>query len=204
MVAGDSPQQIITWLTQNDVQNNPGIRQYGVADLFQGSSRSAGYTGVNCQNYKGHLIGPNYAIQGNILLGRGILDSMQARFLNTTGTLADKLMSALQGANVAGADTRCLSEGVSSQSSFLRVGRTGDSPTALYLDLRITRRPTGVEPIDTLQTLYDRWKTALPVEGENLTPKHPSGNQPVWKGIFSPMIYWEMRVRDVLGRSYPD
>ena len=61
----------------------------------------------NCFDYKNHIIGDHYAIQGNILLGQSILDSMESRFLNTSGSLSEKLMASLQGAKVIGADTRC-------------------------------------------------------------------------------------------------
>ena len=92
-------------------------------------------------DYKNHIVGPNYAIQGNILSGQAILDSMEARFLATPGPLADKLMAALQGANVPGADTRCLANGTSSLSAFLRVAKPNDLPGAFYLDLN---GPCGV------------------------------------------------------------
>ncbi len=72
-----------------------------------GTPRSAAYTGQNCVNYKNHITGRNYSIQGNILLGQQILDSMEARFLRAEGELACRLMEALQGAKVVGADTRC-------------------------------------------------------------------------------------------------
>ena len=106
-------------------------------------------------------MGPNYAIQGNILLGQQILDSMEARFLNTPGPLEVKLMAALQGANVPGADTRCLNAGVSSQSAFVRVARPNDSDDALYLDLLVAETAFGVEPIDELQTLFDAWQDSV-------------------------------------------
>ena len=73
------------------------------------------------------------------------------------GTLAEKLMAALQGANVAGADTRCLDEGVSSRSAFLRVAYPGDDPDALTLDLVVSLTPFGVEPIDVLQEEFNAW-----------------------------------------------
>ena len=114
MNLGLSPQQIVDSLVAHDSQNNPTKRQYGVVDLFEGSARRAAYTGANCDDYKNHITGPNYTIQGNILLGQQILDSMEARFLNSEGELACRLMAALQGAKVIGADTRCLDDGVSS------------------------------------------------------------------------------------------
>ena len=158
MLAGDSPSEIINWLIANDIFGTPDVRQYGIVDFDPaGHPRVAAYTGVNCMDYKSHIIGPNYAIQGNILLGQEILDSMENRFLNTSGTLADKLMAALQGANVPGADTRCLSEGVSSLSAFLRVSRPSDPVGFNYVDLLVDKTPFGVEPIDSLQTLFDAW-----------------------------------------------
>jgi len=158
MVEGMSPQEIIAWLVANDVQNNPQVRQYGVVDFDEnGHPRSAAFTGTNCINYKNHIIGPNYAIQGNILLGQYILDSMEARFLNTEGTLAEKLMAALQGANVPGADTRCLNEGTSSRSAFIRVAKPDDPPSNLWCHLVVPSTPYGVEPIDSLQVLFNQW-----------------------------------------------
>ena len=158
MLAGDSPQEIINWLVANDVASNPGIRQYGIIDFNNGSPRSAAFTGENCFDYKNHILGDNYAIQGNILLGQQILDSMESGFNNTDGCLSDKLMAAMQGANVVGADTRCMSEGTSSLSAFIRVAKPNDNPNALFVDLNIAGTPQGVEPLDELQIKYNNWK----------------------------------------------
>ncbi|MBK8846558.1 MAG: DUF1028 domain-containing protein [Bacteroidetes bacterium] len=156
MNSGVSPQNIIDSLVANDAQSNIAIRQYGVVDIVNGG-RSAAYTGVNCFNYKNHILGPNYAIQGNILAGQYILDSMESRFLNTNGTLACKLMAAMQGAKVAGADTRCLSYGISSFSAFIRVANSTDSINNLFLDLNVNTYPDSIEPIDSLQSAFNTW-----------------------------------------------
>src|SRR5512134_3272092 len=63
MNLGWSPQQIIDWLITHDAGNNPTVRQYGIVDMVSGG-RYASYTGVNCTNWKGHLNGPTYSIQG--------------------------------------------------------------------------------------------------------------------------------------------
>ena len=104
MNQGWSPQAIIDWLVANDAQGNPTIRQYAIADLPEGG-RSAGYTGTSCTDWKGHLTGPGYAIAGNILLGPEIIADMETAFQNTPGSLAFRLLAALQAANVPGADT---------------------------------------------------------------------------------------------------
>ncbi len=167
MEAGDSPEEIVNWLETNDVQGNSSQRQYGVVDFDDnGVGRAASFTGQNSLDYKGQRVGPNYAIQGNILIGPEILDSMEARFLSSTGTLAERLMYSLQGANVPGADSRCLNEGVSSLSAFVRVARPEDAEDELYLDLNIPLTPFGVEPIDELQDLFDSWLLTSVTEEE--------------------------------------
>ena len=149
-------QEIINMLINNDAQNNPSIRQYGIVN-FDSGLRSAAYTGDNCYNYKNHIIGPNYAIQGNILLGQEVLDNIELNFLNTEGPLYVKLMSAIQGANISGADTRCLQFGTSSLSSFLRLAKENDNPDSLYIDLNVNSVDSGIEPLDSLQVLFDNW-----------------------------------------------
>lgn len=162
MEMGLPPQQIIDSLVLHDYLNNPTKRQYGIVDLHADTARRAAYTGINCDDYKNHIIGPTYTIQGNILLGQQILDSMEARFLNAEGELACRLMEALQGANVVGADTRCFTYGTSSLSAFLRVAQPDDPPDDLYLDLNVPSALQGVDPIDSLQSLVDIWGGCIP------------------------------------------
>ncbi len=161
MDLGYSPQEILDSLVENDAQNDPSLRQYGAVDLIDGG-RSAAFTGENCMDYKNHITGPTYAIQGNILLGQEILDGMENNYLNTEGTFAERLMASLQGANVAGADTRCLSYGTSSLSAFIRIARQDNSENDLFLHLNVDNLPNGVEPIDALQNLFDDWNSAQP------------------------------------------
>ncbi|MCU0348916.1 MAG: DUF1028 domain-containing protein [Saprospiraceae bacterium] len=153
-----TPQEVVDWLAANDAQNNPGIRQYGVAALINGQPMAAGYTGAACFDYKNHVTGPNYAIQGNILLGQQILDSMEARFLAAEAAglcLAERLMAALQGANVPGADTRCLSNGTSAMFAFIKVAKPDDEAANPSLRLFVSYNPVGIEPIDELQKAFD-------------------------------------------------
>ena len=133
--------------------------------------RSASFTGNNCSDWKGHINGMNYAIQGNILLSEDILLGIEEGFLNTNGSLDQKLMAALQGAKVPGADTRCLDEGISTFSAFIRVAKF-DNENDYYMDLNVNSvipyyNDTGIwiDPVDTLQTLYNNWyDTSFPYE----------------------------------------
>ncbi len=160
MELGLSPDEILDWLYDNDACQfgDNEQRQYGIVDLdSMGNPRSAAFTGSTTLSYAGHRVGANYAIQGNILLGHEILDSMEYNFLNTPGPLAKRLMAALQGANVPGADSRCLDEGTSSKSAFLRVFKPEDDPNDPYLEINVQLTPDGVEPIDSLQVTFDEW-----------------------------------------------
>jgi len=198
MEEGYTPSEIIDLLQENDIQNNPSIRQYGIVAIDSGNnygylyeeecseiedtywngasnsgelgectdipiSSSASFTGENCSNWRGHINGIEYAIQGNILLNEDVLNQMEYNFLNTNGTLDQKLMSAMQGANIPGADTRCLDEGISTLSAFIRLAKPSDDNN-YYMDLNVNSvipyySQTGLwlEPIDTLQTLYNEW-----------------------------------------------
>ena len=155
---GLAAQDVIDWLVSNDVDNNPNNRQYGVAILGEDTNTTAaGYTGPQCFDAKMHVADTYYSIQGNILLSEEIVTSMQTAFLNEEGSLADRLMAALQGANVPGADSRCLAEGVSSQSAFVRVARPEDVEGDYYLDIIVSKTSFGQEPIDSVQVLFDEW-----------------------------------------------
>ena len=52
-------------------------------------------------------------------------------------------MAALQGANIRGADTRCLDDGTSSLSAFIRVAEPLDGDDNFYLDLNINNTTNG-------------------------------------------------------------
>lgn len=156
MNAGDTPQEIIDVVVASDF--NPTIRQYGIAAFVGGEPQTAGHTGENCITYANHILGPTYAIQGNILLGPEILENMEAMFLQTEGDLAHKLMAALQGANAVGADTRCEPNGTSSLFAFIKVAQPDDQFNAPSFSLSVrTRDGEGIEPIDSLQVNFDSY-----------------------------------------------
>jgi uncharacterized Ntn-hydrolase superfamily protein len=160
MDMGDSPSEVIDWLINNDACSsqgfNPQFRQYGVADFdMSGNPRTAGFTGTMTDDYKEDRQGATYSIQGNILLDQSVIDNMEDNFNATSGTLADKLMAALQGANFPGADQRCLTAGTSSTTAYLLVYKHDDDPNDPYLRLNVGEQPPGTEPISILQQLYD-------------------------------------------------
>lgn len=169
-----SPQEIIDWLIENDVHGTPSIRQYGIVKLIDGVPYSSSFTGTNTDDFKGHITGDNYAIQGNILEGNHILKGMEERFLNESGCLAKKLMAALQGAKIPGADTRCLAQGVSSHFAFIKVAKSSDNPNDPYFRLSVAF-DDNTEPIDSLQALFDIQQD--PCQNLSLNEIYPSKKQ---------------------------
>ena len=158
---GFSPQEIIDSVVSVDSEGDPSARQYIIIDLVNGG-RTAAYTGDSCFDYANHILGKNYAIAGNTLYGQDVLDSMQSGFQNTSGSLADKLMAALQGGKEAGGDKRGELYGLSSLMATIKVAKPANSKDSLYLDLFVAYGTTGwgfiQDPVDSLQILYNKWK----------------------------------------------
>ncbi|MBL7922312.1 MAG: DUF1028 domain-containing protein [Bacteroidia bacterium] len=166
---GQTPSQTISWLITNDANNNPQFKQYGIVAFNGNNPSSASHTGTACINYKNHVNGSingfYYAIQGNILLGQSVLDSMESRFRNTNGPLACKLMAAMQGAKVIGADTRCNNS--SSLFAFLQVANPTDTHGNPFLNISLkTKQVDNVEPIDSLQKLFNVNQNCLTLGSE--------------------------------------
>ncbi|MBK5215033.1 MAG: DUF1028 domain-containing protein, partial [Flavobacteriaceae bacterium] len=160
MLNGDTPQQIINWLVANDPGSGTiGSRQYGIVGISGiGTITTAGYTGATNGNFANDIQGPTYSIQGNILdtaNGPDLLNDIETAFLNAKGTLADKLMAALQGAKRVGGDNRCQGEGQSGRAAFIRVLRPSDAANNPYINISVYPNMLNVEPIDVLQCNYD-------------------------------------------------
>ena len=157
---GFDAQEALDWLLANDDCQFGGVqdRQYGIAMLNdENEAKTASFTGSNTLDYANHLTGPNYSIQGNILIGPEVLEGMEESFLSASGGLAERLMAAMQGANIPGADSRCLPDGISSRSAFIKVAKPEDNPGQLYLDLNVPDTDNNSEPIDSLQNLFNNW-----------------------------------------------
>ncbi len=210
MNMGLTPQQIIDSLVAHDIQNNPTRRQYGITDFVGNTVRTAGYTGINTDPYKNHVLGPNFTVQGNILLGQQILDSMYNRYVNTPGTMAEKLMAALQGAKVIGADTRCQPVR-SSISAFIRVAKPTDPQSGPYwLDLNVQSVPSPRDPIDSLQILFNQWQTTGISNNQGIYPEtfsleqnYPNPFNPVTNITFDigTLSYVKLAIYDIAGRE---
>jgi uncharacterized Ntn-hydrolase superfamily protein len=98
---GLTPEQAIEKLIGDD--DNPTRRQVGI---IAADGESATYTGENCIPWAGGRSGPNYAVQGNILTGEDVVFAMEEAFLETKGTLAERMYAALVAGDAKGGDSR--------------------------------------------------------------------------------------------------
>jgi uncharacterized Ntn-hydrolase superfamily protein len=135
--AGDSAQVALSKALALD--SEPGLRQIGLIDA---AGRSAAHTGERCTGWCGHLSGPNFSVQGNMLVGKDVLNAMSAAF-QTELDFADALLAALKMADTAGGDKR------GKQSAAIRVHGTEQYPV---LDLRVDDHP---QPVDELGRILE-------------------------------------------------
>ena len=85
-------------------------RQFGILDM---KGRSAGFSGANngkaSLDVQGQVEGTSiyFSIQGNILTGPDVVHNAVKAFKEAKGTMADRVMAAMEAADAAGGDSRC-------------------------------------------------------------------------------------------------
>ncbi len=147
---GYSAKKVLQILISDDPQREE--RQVGIVDS---KGEAAAFTGSKCYPYAGHIIGENYAVQGNILTGPEVLEEMAKAFEQTKGELVDKLLAALEAGDKAGGDRR------GKQSAAIIVVREKGGYggyTDRYVDLRVDDHP---EPVQELKRLFKIWELTL-------------------------------------------
>jgi uncharacterized Ntn-hydrolase superfamily protein len=139
--AGFTPQEVIDSLTAADP--NSERRQVGVID-FNGTA--ATFTGSECIDWAGGIIGKNCTVQGNILVSDSVIMKMLSAFENTNGDLADRLLAALLAGDSAGGDAR----GKQSAALYV-VEKTEGLRYDRKIDIRID---DSLEPFAEINRLY--------------------------------------------------
>ncbi len=183
LAVGTDPDAILDLLAIAD----PGhqTRQYGIVDVFgraatfSGSSTLAHASGVTGE--AGDIV---YAIQGNVLTGRGVVDAAEAAILDTPGDMPEKLMAAMEAAYTFGGDGRCScstrnppgcgapppSFTKTAHVGFMIVARSGDAdgtqcPTYCasgdyHLNLNVANQVIAdPDPVLQLREQFDAWRT---------------------------------------------
>jgi uncharacterized Ntn-hydrolase superfamily protein len=149
--SGMSAKDTIDLLTREDPL--AASRQVGV---ITAEGKASTYTGKNCFDWAGGKTGENYAVQGNILAGKEVLEAMAKTFEETEGVLAERLLAALHAGQEAGGDRR------GRQSAGLLIVREGwgyGGLTDRFRDLRVDEHET---PIVELERVYRKHRALFP------------------------------------------
>ncbi|MGQ0765802.1 MAG: DUF1028 domain-containing protein [Gemmatimonadota bacterium] len=104
IAGGESPAVALRRLTAADSGRDG--RQIGV---IAGDGRSAQFTGSRAQPWAGHLAGPNYVTQGNLLVDSAVLAAVARTFEASESSprhLSDRLVEALAAGHARGGDAR--------------------------------------------------------------------------------------------------
>jgi uncharacterized Ntn-hydrolase superfamily protein len=146
MADGRSAEEAIAELISADEGSEH--RQVGVVDS---QGRAATYTGESCFDWAGGLTGDHFAIQGNILTGSEVVESMRDSFVATKGPLADRLLEALMAGDRSGGDSRGRQS-----AAVLLVKEAGGylGMTDKALDLRVDDHPDPVPELRRLRSLH--------------------------------------------------
>jgi len=160
---GIAPETVMERLIGRDPDAHK--RQVGIVDL---QGRSATFSGTRCFPWAGGVTAPGVAVQGNILVSESTIAAMLARFQETRGPLAWRLLAALKAGDEAGGDRR------GKQSAALLVVKPGGGyggSNDRYLDLRVDDH---LQPVDELERLTRLWRLyfekpeeseLIPIEG---------------------------------------
>lgn len=146
---GKSAQEVIELITKDDPEKE--LRQVGIIDA---NGNAATFTGNGCYDWAGGIAGENFAAQGNILVDEKTVQAMASTFTNSEGTLAERLLAALDAGQEAGGDSR------GQQSAALLVVKEKGGYGGFndrYIDLRVDDHPQPIKElirIYALQQLY--------------------------------------------------
>ena len=125
------------------IAEDPGrdVRQLGIVDKDGGS---AAWSGPNCTTWFGHVTGPDFSAQGNMLTGEATITAMAEAFVKHADLeLPERLVAVLEAGQAAGGDKR------GRQSAAVKVMHKEDYP---YVDLRVDEHP---DPVAELRRVFE-------------------------------------------------
>lgn len=156
---GKPPGDILSFFQEQD----PRIALRQVA-ILPASGPPAAFTGPECSPEAGHLLGSDWAVQGNLLANQDVLPAMARAFQETPGLLEDRLIAALRAGQGAGGDRR------GRQSAALLIVHTGwgyGGESDRFRDLRVDDHPEPIEELARILTLHRRlFPRPEPIEGD--------------------------------------
>jgi len=141
---GFSPQTALEAMLKEDSE-----REQRQVIIIGKDGRTAAFTGKETIDWKGHLVGANYAVAGNMLVGSKVIEAMAHTFDGSKGELSERLMKALEAGQRAGGDKR------GKKSAALLVTNHQGTGTRPLLDLRVDDHP---DPVKELRRIYEAYK----------------------------------------------
>jgi len=117
--------------------------------IIDKDGRTAAFTGKETTDWKGHLVGENYVVAGNMLVGSEVIEAMANTFEGSKAELSERLMRSLEAGQRAGGDKR------GKKSAALLVMNHQKIGTRPFLDLRVDLYP---DPVKDLRRIYESYK----------------------------------------------
>jgi uncharacterized Ntn-hydrolase superfamily protein len=135
--AGEAPDAVLASLVSPDPGANQ--RQFHILDA---TGRIAQHTGHDCVPWAGHVVADNVSVAGNMLAGEATVRATMEAYLSASGSMAERLLTALEAGEKAGGDKR------GKQSAGLKIASKDPYPD---LDIRADDHP---DPLAELRRLY--------------------------------------------------
>ena len=125
------------------------VRQVAMIDV---NGNVNAYTGKNCIDHAGNIVGKNYSVQSNMMLTDKVNAAMARAFEGSEGKpLAERVLMALQAAEAAGGDIR----GKQSAAILVVAGKsTGQPWNERLIDLRVDDHKAPLDEMSRLLRLY--------------------------------------------------
>jgi uncharacterized Ntn-hydrolase superfamily protein len=155
LAKGEEPQSALERLVQADEQG--GFRQVA---CVRADGATAVHTGDGCIAFAGHRTGTGFSAQANMMASEEVWPAMARAFEAAHGSLARRLITALDAAEAAGGDAR------GRQSAALLVvpaqGEEWDRA-----ELRVEDHPEPLEELSRLLGIHEAY--AIATEGDDLS-----------------------------------
>jgi uncharacterized Ntn-hydrolase superfamily protein len=204
---GFTAQEVLTALSSVDPQ--PQRRQVAVLGV---DGDLAAYTGNQCVDAAGHLIGDTSVALANMAASPAVWEAMVERFESSGGPLAQRLLNSLQAAEEAGGDFRGRR---SAAIMVIRATTTGRPWHDAVVDLRVDDSPDPLTALADLLVTRARYQDVVrafqqaidgdPVtadrELELLRPMDPvtEPDQLMWRAVVAALAGREDAAREMLG-----
>ena len=137
LCAGEPPEAVAAVLLAGDAG-----REHRQLHILDAHGRAARHTGADCVDWCGMIGADNISVAGNMLAGPAVLDNTLRAYQSTTGSMAERLLTALRAGEAAGGDKR------GKQSAALKICSADPYPD---IDIRADDHP---DPIGELERLH--------------------------------------------------